>query len=90
MADSSYGVSDHHIELYRRKAEECRKQADKSFNSQDKESWLCLADDWTKMAEKVERRLDRDGELSQRRLIGMENPDRAQIILRAVGAGRQP
>ena len=53
----SYGVSDQDIARYKNKAEECRQQAEKSLSSLDKESWLRLAEDWTKMAQEVERRL---------------------------------
>src|SRR3569623_1754847 len=55
VVEYSYGVSDHHIEIYRQKAETCRHQADMCSHSEDRESWLRLADDWTKMAREVER-----------------------------------
>jgi hypothetical protein len=86
MADYSYGVSDHDVTLYRRKAEECRREAEKSLSSLDKEAWLRLAEEWTKMAQEVERRLSvagTDGEPSECRPTGMEDPERAQIIIRA-------
>jgi hypothetical protein len=46
-----------------------------------------LAEDWTKMAQEVERRAEHKdtstgGEVSERRRI-KENPERSQIILRA-------
>lgn len=68
MADYSYGVSDHHIELYRRKAAECCRQAETCLDYPNRQMWLSLADDWIKMAQEVERR------------TGMENPHRAEII----------
>lgn len=71
MADYSYGVSGHHSELYRRKAAECRRQAENCLDYPNRQMWLSLADDWIKMAQEVERR------------TGMENPNRAEIIKRA-------
>jgi hypothetical protein len=60
MAEYSYGVSDlQHIALYRQKAEECRQRAENCSNSRDKEMWLRLAEDWTTMAQEIERRLSR-------------------------------
>jgi hypothetical protein len=38
-------------ERYRRRAEECRKLAERSANEFDEKSWLRLADDWIKLAE---------------------------------------
>lgn len=78
MAEYSFGVSDRHIGLYRKKAEACRQQADNSLNFHDKEAWLRLAQDWTLMAQEVEQRLTG---IKQARY--MENTDRAQIVLRA-------
>ena len=60
MAEYPYGVSDQHIAIYRAKAEECRKQAENSLSSFDKEAWLRLAEDWTKMAQEIGRRLRRE------------------------------
>jgi hypothetical protein len=36
-------------ELYRAKADGCRRMADKAFSPLDKESWLKLAADWLKL-----------------------------------------
>jgi hypothetical protein len=89
MAEYSHGVSDQHLALYRKKAGECLQQAENCLNSPDKEMWLRLAEDWATMAQEVERRDEHKvtsttgGELSERRRTVMENPDRAQIILRA-------
>ncbi len=60
MSEYLYGVSDHHIALYEKKAEQCRHRAESSLNFLDKEAWLRLAEDWTKMAREIERRLKRD------------------------------
>ena len=58
MGEYLYGVSDHHVVLYEKKAEECRKQAENS----DRAAWLRLAEDWTQMAQKIARRLkEKDG-----------------------------
>jgi hypothetical protein len=46
------------ISLYRSRADECRLQAEKAVNPIDKEAWLRLATDWTKMAQAVEARRD--------------------------------
>jgi hypothetical protein len=43
-------------ERYRKQAEECRKLAERSANQLDKNSWLHLAEDWTKLAEADEER----------------------------------
>lgn len=62
MAEYLYGVSDHHVMLYEKKAEECRKQAENSLSSFDRAAWLRLAEDWTQMAQKIARRLkEKDG-----------------------------
>jgi hypothetical protein len=61
MSENSYGVSDQqHIALYRKKAGECRQQAENCLDSPDKEMWLRLAEDWTTMALEIERRLSRE------------------------------
>ena len=38
-------------ERYRRRADECRKLAERSTNHLDRKSWLHLAEDWIKLAE---------------------------------------
>jgi hypothetical protein len=86
MAEYSYGVSNHDVTFYRQKAEECRRQAENAISSVDKEAWLLLAEEWSKMAQEAERRLRAaatGGEPSERGQTGMENPDRAEIIKRA-------
>lgn len=35
---------------YRREAEECERNAEKSMNGADREAWSRLADDWTRLA----------------------------------------
>jgi hypothetical protein len=61
MGDCSYGASGQDIARYRYKAEQCRRQAAQSALSPvDQECWLRLAEDWTKMARVVERRLSRE------------------------------
>jgi hypothetical protein len=42
------------VQRYRREAEECRLQAEKAMRTVDREAWLRLAADWTKLAEGAE------------------------------------
>jgi hypothetical protein len=46
-------------ERFRKEAEECRQQAEKSVDPIDKEAWLKLAADWGKLAENDDRRRGR-------------------------------
>ena len=39
---------------YRREAEDCRRNAESALRPIDREAWLRLAADWTKLAEGVE------------------------------------
>ncbi len=41
---------------FRKLADECRDQAEKSHSPHDKERWLKLAGDWIKMAQDAEAR----------------------------------
>ena len=41
---------------FRKQADECREQAERAINPLDKERWLRLAGDWTKMAQDAEAR----------------------------------
>lgn len=41
-------VSD--VDQFRKQAEECRQQAEETINPLDKESWLQLSGEWTKLA----------------------------------------
>ena len=41
---------------FRKQAYECREQAERAINPLDKERWLRLAGDWTKMAQDAEAR----------------------------------
>ncbi|WFU45831.1 hypothetical protein QA640_44190 (plasmid) [Bradyrhizobium sp. CB82] len=41
---------------FRKEAEECRQRAQKTIAPIDREAWLRLAADWTKLAEDTERR----------------------------------
>ena len=56
-----------------------RQQAEKSF-SQDKESWLRLAEDWAEMAHEIGRRL-RPGIETEG--ATMAEPDKAKVMKRA-------
>jgi hypothetical protein len=60
FAGYSCGTSDEDIARFQQKAEECRQQAQNSLSSFDKEAWLRLAVDWTKMAQEIRRRLRRE------------------------------
>jgi len=40
---------------YRKRAEQCRMRADKSYNWQEEDSWLELASCWVQLAEASER-----------------------------------
>lgn len=60
MAEYLYEVSDHHVVLYQKKAEECRQRSQSALSSLDKEAWLRLAEEWTRMAQEIERRLGRE------------------------------
>jgi len=41
---------------FRKQADECREQAERSLNPLDKETWLRVAGEWLKMAAAVEER----------------------------------
>jgi hypothetical protein len=47
------------VERFRREAEECRQQAERTLAPIDKEAWLRRAADWTKLAEDAEHRRSR-------------------------------
>jgi hypothetical protein len=42
-------------ERFRRESKECRELATNAINHVDKEAWLRLAADWTRLAEDAER-----------------------------------
>ena len=39
---------------YRRQADECRQNAERTTNMVDRKAWLWLANDWTKLAQSAE------------------------------------
>jgi hypothetical protein len=41
---------------FRKQADQCHEQAERAINPLDKEPWLRLAGDWTKMAQDAEAR----------------------------------
>lgn len=45
---------------FRKLADECREQGERALNPLDKESWLRLAGEWTKMAQSAELKLKRE------------------------------
>jgi hypothetical protein len=47
------------LERLRKEAEECRQQAEKTVAPIDKEAWLRLAADWTKLAKDTGHRRSR-------------------------------
>jgi hypothetical protein len=42
------------VDKFRKQEDECREQAERAINPLDKERWLRLAGDWTKMAREAE------------------------------------
>jgi hypothetical protein len=56
-ADYSEGMSAQDAASFRLNADECREQSERATNLRDKEQWLRLSHEWTKMAQDVERRL---------------------------------
>jgi hypothetical protein len=50
-------MSNADIARFRAQADECREYAERAINPLDKESWLRLAGEWTKMAQAAELRL---------------------------------
>ena len=52
-------MSNQDIVRFRAHAEECRQQAERCVNPLDKEAWLQMATDWTKLAESAEQWLGR-------------------------------
>jgi hypothetical protein len=56
-ADYADGMSDSDVAGFRAQADECRQQAERAVNPLDRESWLRLAGEWTKMAQETEARL---------------------------------
>jgi hypothetical protein len=57
-ADDGYleGMSDQEIARFRAQADECLQQAERSVRTTDKEAWLRMAGEWTKLAQDAERR----------------------------------
>jgi hypothetical protein len=49
-------MSEQDVTRFRKQAEECRKQAERSVNVLDKDAWLRLAADWIRLAENGEKR----------------------------------
>ena len=43
------------VEIYRRKADDCRREAERAVSPLDRQRWLQLAGDWMKLAEARER-----------------------------------
>ena len=50
------GMSDSDIARFRAQAEECRTQAEHSVRDTDKQAWLRMAGEWTKLAQDAEQR----------------------------------
>jgi hypothetical protein len=46
------------IASYRARAESCRQEAEQACSNVDKQAWLELARDWTKLADDIERRAE--------------------------------
>ena len=46
---------------FRKDAEEARQMAARSTKQEDKAFWLCLAEDWYKLAQETDKNVDRDG-----------------------------
>jgi len=42
-------------EIYRKKAEDCRREAERAVSALDRQRWLQLAGDWMKLVEARER-----------------------------------
>ena len=49
-------MTDTDADRFRKKAEECSQQAERSVSQLEKEHWLRLAADWIKLAENAEER----------------------------------
>ena len=49
-------MTDTDADRFRKEAEECRKQAERSVSQLDKDYWLRLAADWINLAENAEQR----------------------------------
>jgi hypothetical protein len=43
---------------FRREAEECRQNAEQAMNPRDRDAWLRLADDWMKLAQSDDLRIE--------------------------------
>jgi hypothetical protein len=53
-------VTDTRPERYRREAEDCLRHAEAATSPLDKQSWLWLAEDWTRLATDAEQRRERE------------------------------
>ena len=49
-------TDDTEADRFKQEAEECRRLAERAHSPVDKEAWLALERDWTKLAENAERR----------------------------------
>jgi hypothetical protein len=49
-------MSEADAQRFRKAAEECREQAERTISQLDKEAWLRLAADWIKLAQAAEER----------------------------------
>ena len=50
-------MSENDAARFRKEAEECRRQAEKAIGLLDKEAWLKMAAEWTKLAQNAEMRV---------------------------------
>jgi hypothetical protein len=49
-------MAEEDAERFREEAEECRKEADQALSPLDREAWLKLAADWSRLAQQAEQR----------------------------------
>ena len=57
----SEGISQQDAPSFRLEADECREQFERATNPRDKEQWLRLSGEWTKMAQDAESRCLKPG-----------------------------
>jgi hypothetical protein len=54
LLDGASDLKEHHAEKFRREAAECRRKALDATPSADRQAWLRLAEDWSKLAQGME------------------------------------
>jgi hypothetical protein len=74
-------MSEHTIAEYLRKAEDCRLEAARASQAEERASWLLMAEEWLRLSRGVEYD-DRQDEHKRTRVDGNTHPVHSRIVSR--------